>query len=125
MDAIWAMLRPEIHGGDMRGLMRAGAVMLFASATLAGCGDPDPEKGAAVYDQTCATCHGDDGTQGTLTGDEPAADLTVEIPEQSDDALESVILDGFGEMPAQPVNPGDVDDLIAYLHQEFGGGAAE
>ena len=88
-------------------------------AGLAGCGEPDPAVGKVIYDQTCDTCHGPDGKQGTLSGGTAAADLTVEVPDPSDDQLESITIDGFGDMPAQNVDPKDVPDLIAYLREQF------
>ena len=103
--------------------MRGVIVGLFAATTLVGCGDPDPEAGHEVYTQTCATCHGEEGDQGTVTGSTAAPDLADEVPEQSDDALITIIENGFGEMPAQAVNPGkDMDNLVAYLRQKFPGG---
>jgi mono/diheme cytochrome c family protein len=85
-----------------------------------GSGGGDPVAGATVYTTYCTTCHGDDGKLGAPTGKTTAADLTVEVPEQSDAELETIIMDGYGVMPPQTSDPTEVADVIAYLRETFG-----
>ena len=93
-------------------------VFAAGCVALAGCGGADPDAGATVYAANCATCHGADGAAG-VTG---AADLNVEIPEKTDAQIKDIVNNGFGDMAAVPVDGGDIDDLIAYLRETFGGG---
>ena len=78
----------------------------------------DATAGANVY-ETCARCHGDDGKLGVKIGGEPAADLSVEIPEKSDAELADIAQNGFGTMVGQGISDGDLPDLIAYLRATF------
>jgi mono/diheme cytochrome c family protein len=89
--------------------------------TLVACGEGDPAKGKIVYDATCDTCHGEDGQAGVLTGSTPAADLTEEVPEKSDEELTDIIKNGYGDMAPVDVSSGDIKHLIAYLREQFPG----
>ena len=74
-------------------------------------GAPD---GATLFANHCAACHGSDGTNGS------SPDLSREIPELDDAALENLITNGKGSMPAIAVDDADLDTLIAYLRSTFG-----
>jgi mono/diheme cytochrome c family protein len=87
---------------------------------LIACG-PDLEAGAATYDASCAACHGADGKLGLETSGVAAADLTVEVPEKSDEALTDIILNGYGEMPPQGLDEARIVDLLGYLRETFPG----
>jgi mono/diheme cytochrome c family protein len=77
----------------------------------------DATNGEQVYTDTCAVCHGADGKLGSGG----AADLTVEVPAQTDDQLTNVILNGYGDMAAQDVTDQEAADCVAYLRETFGG----
>lgn len=102
--------------------------LLFASlALLVACGDKDDTgdtgalsgdatAGADVYAGNCAACHGSDGTNGAS-----GPDLSGLVPGMSDSALESVIKNGVGSMPAiSTLDDQEVADVVAWLRQEFG-----
>lgn len=80
----------------------------------------DPTAGQAVYSTYCSACHGDDGKLGLETGGVASSDLTMEVPELSDDELHDVIMNGEGAMPAQTSDETEIADCIAYLRQTFG-----
>lgn len=106
--------------------MKWSALILFAF-TAVGCKDKggddtgsgggDATAGAQVYADTCATCHGANGTEGEPT----YPSLVVEIPDQTDAQLESIIQDGYGDMPAQGLTDTELADVIAYLRATFPG----
>ena len=104
--------------------MKWSALVLFAFAAV-GCSDKggdsgtsgDATAGAQVYSDTCATCHGPNGTEGLPT----YPSLVVEIPDQTDAQLENVIQNGYGDMPAQGLTDMELADVIAYLRETFPG----
>lgn len=75
----------------------------------------DPVAGEEVYTTYCVACHGADGTLGV----DGATDLTVEVPELSDDELHDVIADGYESMPAQTTDETKIADCIAYMRELF------
>ena len=102
------------------------AIGLTLALALAGCSDKsaddsgsasltgDASAGAEIYGLTCAACHGADGNVNE-------AKLTEEVPEKSDAELESIILDGYEEMPPQSLTGQETADVIAYLRETFPG----
>jgi len=78
-----------------------GAIMTGATAPAAMAGDAG---GKAVYDKTCASCHGPDGKGNpamTKAFGEKALNIaTKEVASKKDDELVKVIVEGKGKMPA-------------------------
>lgn len=87
---------------------------------LSGCAHDAVAEGEEVYGRTCENCHGADGTAGIQVDGVPAADLTVVVPQISDEDLATMITEGIGAMPAQDLQGREVDDVIAYLRATFG-----
>ena len=80
----------------------------------------DATVGAGHFTDTCAGCHGDDGTGGIDIGGTASADLTARVPALSDADLEDRIMNGFNTaMPAQFTDAQDVADVVAYLRETF------
>lgn len=79
----------------------------------------DATAGAEVYAGSCEGCHGADGTLGVEIGGTPATDLNTEVPEESDDELIDIILNGEGNMPAQSLSEQEAADCVAYLRETF------
>ncbi|MDP2309902.1 MAG: cytochrome c [Pseudomonadota bacterium] len=79
----------------------------------------DATAGEAVYTANCSSCHGADGTGATAD----ASDLTVVTNELTDTAMATAINDGKGTMPgfSSSLDEQAVADVIAYLHEAFGG----
>ncbi len=86
----------------------------------AGGGDlvGDSAKGATLYD-SCAGCHGADGTLATDIDGTAAADLTVRVPALDDAEITDQVKNGGTAMPAQLSEPQDIVDVIAYLRETF------
>lgn len=88
--------------------------------SLFACGPTgDADNGAVLYADKCVACHGDDGKLGLETDGEPAADLTRETAELSEEQLVKVIMDGKGTMPAQYADEQDAYDVAAYMKATF------
>ena len=67
------------------------------------------DDGKALYENTCATCHGADGRLG-LSG---AKDLSATLLDP--EGIKTVILHGKGMMPAAQVNEQQADAIAAYV----------
>jgi mono/diheme cytochrome c family protein len=106
---------------NMKLSIRLAALALFVSgAQLALAQQGDAKAGKAVYDKSCATCHGADGTPKEAI----AKMLKVEIPHlgasevhaKSDADLKKVITEGNGKMkPVKGLADKDLANVIAYV----------
>ena len=100
--------------------------MKLAITALVVCGLPvamlgaDAKAGAAVYDKSCKSCHGADGTPNAGI----AKMMKVEMKNLKDpavqkltaDAIKKVVTEGQGKMkPVKTVAGGDLDNVIAYV----------
>ena len=78
-----------------------GIIAGWTPATLAG----DAGAGKAVFEKSCAACHGKDGKGNPAMAKalgEKGLDLTTkDVKQKSDDQLLKVIVEGSGKMPAQ------------------------
>jgi mono/diheme cytochrome c family protein len=93
---------------------------VLGSAHMALAQQGDAKAGKAVYDKSCATCHGTDGTPKEAI----AKMLKVEIPHMSapsvqaktDADLKKVVTEGVGKMkPVKGLADKDLANVIAYL----------
>lgn len=84
-----------------------------------GASAADLEKGEQVYDATCAACHGADGGGEAESGFPDATDLTVVMPQFSDEQLVTIMLEGSGTMPAQGITADDADKVVLFLRETF------
>ncbi len=104
------------------------AVLWLGVSTLSHAVFGDPERGKQVYSQRCAMCHGmnGDGNNGM------AANFQQEWHRftKSDEELAESIRNGFqtsgkhytaGAMPPQFLTDRELDDVISYLRETFGG----
>ena len=80
--------------------------------------DGTPTAGKTVYDANCASCHKPDGS-----GDSTFPSLVTKVPEESDEDIIEVILNGKGAMQGFRAQLSDqqVADLHAYLRETFTG----
>ena len=78
-------------------------------------------NGKAIYDRSCKSCHGADGTPNPAV----AKAMKVEIPDLkspevqalSDADIKNVIANGKGKMrPMKAVSDSDTDNIAAYVH---------
>jgi cytochrome c5 len=102
---------------DMRILL---IIMTVATwATTAGRA-ADANAGKTVYDRTCKSCHGADGTPNPAIAKMMKVEMkdlkSPEVQSMGDADLKKIITEGKGKMrPANSVSGADVDNVVAYL----------
>ena len=86
------------------------------SATLAA-----DAGGKALYEKSCAGCHGADGKGATPAGKSMGAHdfSSPDVQKQSDVDLEQIIAKGKNKMPsyANKLKPAEIKDLVAYVRK--------
>ena len=115
-------------------LLRAFAPLLVGATAMTACGSgestplgdvaPGNERGAEVYAESCASCHGED-LRGTDDGPSHLS-IVYEPGHHSDDSFRSAIANGaaqhhwtFGDMdPVEGLNASDVEAVIAFVRAE-------
>jgi mono/diheme cytochrome c family protein len=80
----------------------------------------DAKAGQAVYEKSCKSCHGADGTPNAGVAKMMKVDMkdlkSSEVQSQSDADLKKIIADGKGKMkPISSVTGGAADDVVAYV----------
>ncbi len=101
--------------------MRSFAVSVALAILLSTAGSAaDPKAGKIVYDKSCKSCHGADGTPN------PAIEKMLkvkmwdlkskEVQSRTDADLRKVNIEGEGKMkPVAGITGPAVDDLLAYV----------
>jgi mono/diheme cytochrome c family protein len=89
---------------------------LSSGAAFAG----DAKAGQAVYEKSCKSCHGADGTANPAIAKMMKVDIkdlkAAEVQSKSDADLKKVISDGQGKMkPIASVTGASADDVVAYV----------
>lgn len=89
---------------------------LSASAAFAA----DAKTGQAVYDKSCKSCHGADGTPNAAVAKMMKVEIkdlkSSDVQSKSDADLKKVITEGQGKMrPVAAVTGAAVDNVIAYV----------
>jgi mono/diheme cytochrome c family protein len=111
-------------------LTPALAFAVVLGAALAGCRSlppskpaalwtPEEARGAQLYQLKCARCHYPTTTHGLHGPGLQALTKVKSMPSgapPTDERLTQVILRGRLEMPATPLDDGQLSDLLAYLH---------
>lgn len=96
---------------------------LVAGTAFAQEGGGDPERGAELYLENCAMCHGEDG-QGrvgaTLTNF-PGIDPAAAIRQTISDGVEGSVMPAWGQANGGPLNDQDISDITAYIEGVLGG----
>ena len=99
----------------------ATVVTLLAVPGFAQSSKTHNDKGAAIFQEQCAVCHGPDGRaqneKGTKVG---AADLTSDaIQGQSDAQLSKIVHEGKRKMPAfeGKLTDDEIQAVIGYVRQ--------
>jgi mono/diheme cytochrome c family protein len=80
----------------------------------------DVKAGQAVYDKSCKSCHGPDGTANAAVAKMMKVDMkdlkSAEVQAMSDDDLKKLIADGKGKMkPVKAVSGAAVENVVAYV----------
>jgi mono/diheme cytochrome c family protein len=89
---------------------------LSASAAFAA----DAKAGQAVYDKSCKSCHGPDGTPNPAIAKMMKVEMrdlkSADVQGRSDADLKKVVTDGQGKMrPIASVTDAALDNVIAYV----------
>lgn len=80
----------------------------------------DAKAGQAVYDKSCKSCHGPDGTSNPNIAKMMKIDIkdlrSADVQAMSDDDLKTVITAGKGKMrPISSVSGPALNDVVAYV----------
>ena len=78
----------------------------------------DAHAGKAVYDKSCAGCHGADGkgnpAMAKVLGDKGLNIVSKDTTQQSDEQLLKVIAEGAGKMPASKLSKAEQKQVLDY-----------
>src|SRR5262245_27824066 len=93
--------------------------VLFGASSAAGIA-ADAAAGKAVYDKSCKSCHGADGTPNAAVAKMTKVEMkdlkSAEVQGMSDAQIKTVIADGQGKMkPVKTVTGADADTVVAYV----------
>ena len=91
-------------------------VALCASAAFGA----DATAGQAIYDKSCKSCHGADGTPNAAVAKMMKVEMkdlkSTEVQALSDEDMKEVITKGKGKMkPVKTVSGPALEDVIAYV----------
>jgi mono/diheme cytochrome c family protein len=91
-------------------------VVLCATAAFAA----NAKAGQAIFDKSCKSCHGADGTPNAAVAKMMKVDMkdlkSTEVQSLSDDDMKKIITEGKDKMkPVKTVSGSAVDDVIGYV----------
>jgi mono/diheme cytochrome c family protein len=94
--------------------------LTLAGLSAAAASAADATAGHAVYDKSCKTCHGPDGTANPAIAKMMKVDMknlgSAEVQAMSDDDIKKIVTGGKGKMkPVTAVSGGALDDVVAYV----------
>lgn len=94
--------------------------MILAALAAGAAAGADAKAGQAVYDKSCKSCHGTDGTANPAIVKMMKVDIrdlkSAEVQAHSDAELKKLVTEGQGKMKAiASVTGASVDDVIAYV----------
>jgi mono/diheme cytochrome c family protein len=97
----------------------ATILALMAAAVMA-CLAADANAGHAVYDKSCKSCHGADGTPNPNIAKMMKVEMkdlkSPEVQALSDSDMKAIITTGKGKMPkVTSVTGNSVDDVVAFV----------
>lgn len=101
--------------------MRKSFIALTLTALMAGAGyGADAGAGQAVYNKSCKSCHGADGTANPAIAKMMKVDMrdlkSAEVQSMSDADLKKIVTNGQGKMrPVGSVTGAALDNVVAYV----------
>ena len=94
------------------------AGLLFWAVTTSAAIAGDADSGKALYEKSCAGCHGADGKgnekMAKLIGDKGLNIVGTETKKKSDEQLLKLIAEGSGKMPASKLNKEEQKQALGY-----------
>ena len=80
----------------------------------------DPKAGQAIYDKSCKSCHGSDGTPNPAIAKMLKVEMkdlkSAEVQAMNDADIKKTIAEGTGKMkPVKAVGGSDADNVVAYI----------
>lgn len=105
----------------MKKLMGFAVVLsLVGGMPVASAQQGDAKVGKAIYDKSCANCHGADGTPKEAIAKLVKVEIShlgdAKVQGKTDADLKKVVLEGTGKMkPAKGVSEADAANAIAYV----------
>ena len=102
----------------MRMILLTSAVLALGATAASAA---DAKAGQAVYDKSCKTCHGPDGTPNASIAKMMKVDIkdlkSAEVQAIGNEDLKETITKGKGKMkPVKSVSGADLDNVVAYVH---------
>lgn len=97
------------------------SVIILAAFGAASLAAANAANGKAIYDRSCKSCHGADGTPNPAIANMMKVQMrdfkSPEVQALSDADIKSIIANGKGKMrPIKTVSGSDADDVAAYIH---------
>jgi len=94
--------------------------LIIACLSAAAASAADAKAGEAVYDKSCKSCHGTDGTANPAIAKMMKVEIqdlkSAEVQAMSNDDIKKVITGGKGKMrPIAAVSGAALDDVVAYI----------
>jgi mono/diheme cytochrome c family protein len=92
-------------------------IAALATLSCTGAYAADATAGKAVYDKSCKSCHGADGTPNAAVAKMMKVDIVdLKSTSLNDADIKKVITEGKGKMqPVASVTGASVDNVIAYV----------
>lgn len=101
----------------MQNILAAVTIVTLCATAAFGA---NAKAGQAIYDKSCKSCHGADGTPNAAVAKMMKVDMkdlkSTEVQSLSDDDMKKIITEGKGKMkPVKTVSGPAIDDVIAYV----------
>jgi mono/diheme cytochrome c family protein len=101
----------------MRNLLLAAIAAIVTATTIQAA---DATAGKTVYERSCRSCHGANGTANPAISKSMKVEMkdlkSSEVQSMSDAELKKIIMEGKGKMkPIASLNAQQVDDVVAYM----------
>lgn len=93
--------------------------LLVGSGAAAAAHAADAAAGKALYEKSCAGCHGPDGKgnqkMATILGEKGLNIVGKDTAKKSDDQLLKIISEGAGKMPAAKLTKEEQKQALSYV----------